>query len=214
MGKNIFRFLCCHNFLLWCEWWALGDGCRAWSPSSSQQRPRHKLETVTSAAAGWASRALLRRAAAGNIVNLNIEYSQRRHSHQRHLHSRVSRGPLGAATAFHSYPNLTDNGQNTVMKGHNKAIIRQTSDSVQQAFNRNRRSYAHVHLHQPPTHTAPHMDTGSLSSVDSCQLSIYFFFAFKWAKIWWLVMALSPDTTTDPCATSFKTKCTSTVSPC
>ena len=30
-----------------------------------------------------------------------------------------------------------------------------------------------------PTLTAPHMDTGSLSLVDLCQFSIYFFFAFK-----------------------------------
>ena len=46
-------------------------------PAASSQ-PRHKLETVTSQR-GLGAAALLRRAAAGNIVNLNIEYSQRRH---------------------------------------------------------------------------------------------------------------------------------------
>ena len=195
--------------------WGTGDGCRAWSPSS-QQRPRHKLETVTSQR-GLGSAALLRRAAAGNIVNLNIEYSQRRH--------RTAPPPLACQPraaggrnlpAFHSYPNLTDNGQNTVMKRQKKATIRQTSDYAMynKLSNRNRRRTPMSTSTSLPTLTAPHMDTGSLSLVDLCQFSIYFFFAFKWAKIWWLVMALSPDTTTDPCATSFKTKCTSTVSPC
>ena len=68
------------------------------------------------------------------------------------------------------------------MKRQKKATIRQTSDYAMYnklSIETDAVTPMSTSTSLLPTLTAPHMDTGSLSLVDLCQFSIYFFFAFK-----------------------------------